>query len=93
MKKFFFFNCSFAAPRPTFGHYHENSLTHPIFDPSVTRKPRNEVGSLSQAERLVWFEPGTFIFWLQWLNPLGHSGLGMSHNTTIYKKMVSKMNY
>ena len=32
------------------------------------QKPRNEVGSLSPAERLVGFEPGTFRFLLQRLN-------------------------
>ena len=31
------------------------------------------VESLSPAERLVGFEPGTFRFLLQCLNPLGHS--------------------
>ena len=35
--------------------------------------PHNEVGSLSPAEHLVGFEPGTFQFWSQHLNPLGHS--------------------
>ena len=33
----------------------------------------NEVGSLSLAECLAGFEPGTFQFWLQHLNLLGHS--------------------
>ena len=37
------------------------------------QEPRNEVGSLSPAECLVGFEPGTFRFWLQCPNPLGHS--------------------
>ena len=36
-------------------------------------EPRSKVGSLSPAERLVGFEPGTFRFLLQRLNPLGHS--------------------
>ena len=36
-------------------------------------EPRNEVGSLSPAERLAGFEPGTFRFLFQRLNPLGHS--------------------
>ena len=41
--------------------------------PEGHREPRNEVGSLSPAERLAGFEPGTFRFWLQRLNPLGRS--------------------
>ena len=32
------------------------------FWPEGHREPRNEVGSLSPAERLVGFEPGTFRF-------------------------------
>ena len=43
------------------------------FRPEGHREPRNEVGSLSLAERLVGFKPGTFRFLLQRLNPLGHS--------------------
>ena len=38
--------------------------------PEGHREPRNQVGSLSPAERLVGFEPGTFRFWSQRLNPL-----------------------
>ena len=41
--------------------------------PEGHQDPRNEVGSLSPAERLAGFEPGTFRFWLQRLNPLGNS--------------------
>ena len=41
--------------------------------PEIDREPRSEVGSVSLAQRLVGFEPGTFRFWLQRLNPLGHS--------------------
>ena len=37
------------------------------------REPCSEVGSLSLAERLVGFEPGTFWSLLQCLKPLGHS--------------------
>ena len=40
--------------------------------PEGHREPCNEVGSLSPAERLAGFEPGTFRFWLQRLNPQGH---------------------
>ena len=43
------------------------------FRPEGHREPRNEVASLTPAERLVGFEPGTFQFLLQRLNPLGHS--------------------
>ena len=43
--------------------------------PEGHREPRNEVGSLSPAEHLVGFEWGTFRYFLQCLNPLGHSPL------------------
>ena len=66
---FFFCNCYLAAPRPTSGHYRGDSLTHPMLitaflhiRPEGHREPRSEVGSLSPAERLVGFEPGTFRF-------------------------------
>ena len=41
--------------------------------PEGHREPCSEVESLSPAERLVGFEPGTFRFLLQRSNPLGHS--------------------
>ena len=66
---FFFFNYYLAAPRPTSGHYRGDSLTHPMLltafvhvRPEGHREPRSEVGSLSPAERLAGFEPGTFRF-------------------------------
>ena len=66
---FFFFNCCLAAPRPTSGHYrwgqsHSPDVNHCIshIRPEGHREPRSEVGSLSQAERLAGFEPGTFRF-------------------------------
>ena len=43
------------------------------FWPKGHRDPHNEVGSLIPAEHLVGFEPGTFQFLPQHLNPLGHS--------------------
>ena len=77
---FNFFNCYLAAPRPTLGHYQGGSLTHLMLITSILhirpeghRGPHNVVGSLSPAECLVGFEPGTFWFWSQCLNPLGHS--------------------
>ena len=58
-----------AAPRPTLGHYRGDSFTHAMlitvifwFRPEGHREPCNEVGSLSQAEHPVGFEPGTFRF-------------------------------
>ena len=79
-KCYVFFNCHLAAPRATLGHYRGGSLTHPMLNtcvlrirPEGHREPCNEDGSLSPAERLVGFEPGTFRFWSQCLNPLGHS--------------------
>ena len=66
---FVFFNYYLAAPRPTSGHYRGDSLTHPMLitafvhvRPEGHREPRSEVGSLSPAERLAGFEPGTFRF-------------------------------
>ena len=41
--------------------------------PEGHREPRNKVGSLRRAERLAGFEPETFQFLLQRLNPQGHS--------------------
>ena len=68
-----------VAPQSTLGHYRGGSLTHPMLItcvlhiwPEGHREPRNEVGSLSPAEHIVGFEPGTFRFWSQCLNPLGH---------------------
>ena len=43
------------------------------FRPEAYQEPHNEVGFLSLAKHLVRFEPGTFRFLLQHLNPLGHS--------------------
>ena len=76
----FFFNCYFTALRPTSGHSQGDSLTNPMLitvfahiRPEGHREPRNKVGSLSPVERLAGFEPETFQFLLQRLNPLGHS--------------------
>ena len=75
-----FFNYYLAAPLPALGHYWGGSLTHPMLVtyifyiwPEEHGEPRSEVGSLSLAERLEGFEPGTFRFWSQRLNSLGHS--------------------
>ena len=75
-----FFNCYLAAPRPALDHYREGRLTHLMLiicilyiRPESHREPRSEVVFLSPAERLVGFEPGTFRFSSQRLNPLGHS--------------------
>ena len=77
-----FFNCYLAAPWPTLGHYREGGLTHPMLIkcalhicPEGHLEPRNKVESLSLAECLAGFKLGTFQFWLQCLNPLGHSPL------------------
>ena len=57
------------------GQPHSPDVNHCIlhFRPEGHREPRSEVGSLSPVERLVGFEPGTFRFLLQRLNPLSHS--------------------
>ena len=54
---------------------HSPDVNHCVLhiQPEGHREPCNEVGSLSLAERLVWFEPGTFRFLRQCLNPLSHS--------------------
>ena len=59
------------------GHPHPPNVNHCVlhFRPEGHREPRNEVGSLSLAERLVGFELGTFQFLLQCLNPIDHSPL------------------
>ena len=67
---FFFvlFNCYLAAPQPTLDHYQGDSFTHSPdvyrcvlhFRHEGHREPCNEVGSLSPAECLVGFKPGTF---------------------------------
>ena len=89
-----FSNCYLAAPRPTLGHYQGGSFTHPMLMTCILhirteghREPRSEVGSLSPAERLVGFEPGTFRFWSQRLNPLGHSPrlINGNKNSHLYK--------
>ena len=75
----FYFNCYLASPRPTLGHYQGGSLTHLMLitcvlhiGPEDHEEPRNEVGSLNSTELIVGFEAGTFWFWSQHLNPLGH---------------------
>ena len=77
---FFFFNCYLSAPRPTLNKYWGGSVIHwmPFIEflhiwPEGHWEPRNNVGYLSQAEHLVRLESGTFHFWLQPLNTLGHS--------------------
>ena len=70
-----FFKLLFGYPTANFG----DIFTHPIsitvlhFRPEGHKEPRKEVGSLSPNERLVGFEPGTFLFSQQRLDSLGHS--------------------
>ena len=82
-----------AAPRPTLGHYQGGSLTHLMLitcvlhiRPKGHREPCNEVRSLSLAKCLVGFEPGTFQFQSQRLNPLGHSS---QRYALIFKGMLT----
>ena len=65
----FFFNSYLTVPRPTLGHSQGDSLTNPMLitafvhvRPEGHRKPRNEIGSLSMAERPAGSELGTFRF-------------------------------
>ena len=74
-----FLSCYLASPQPTLGYYWGYSLTHPVwitaflhFRPKDYWMSCNEVGPLSLADCLVGFEWGTFWFWLQLLDPLGH---------------------
>ena len=59
---FFFFYCYLAAPQPTLSLSQEDSPTNSMLinafvhiRPEGYREPRNEVGSLSPAERLAGF--------------------------------------
>ena len=70
------FGCPTANSGPLLrGQSHSPDVNHCVLDFRLEghQEPRNEVGSLSLAERLVGFEPGTFRFLLQRLNSLGHS--------------------
>ena len=56
-----------AVPWPTLGHSQGDSLNNPMLitvfvqvRPEGHWEPCNEVGSLSPAEHLAGFEPGTF---------------------------------
>ena len=64
--------------------------------PEGHQEPHNEFGSLSPDECLVRFEPGTFQFWLQCLNPLGHSPptfqLGHSLHSQIFDQLLIFVN-
>ena len=62
------------------------------FRPEGHREPRNEVGSLSPAKRLMEFEPENFRFWLQRLNQLGHSALRFSKIGCIVKNFNTGTN-
>ena len=80
LARIFFFNCYLSVPLLTLGYSQRESLTNSMLitafvhiPPEGHQKPCNEVGSLSPAERPAGFEPGTFRFLLQRLNPLGHS--------------------
>ena len=52
---------------------HSTNVNHRDFWPEGHLEPCSEIGSLSPAECQVVFEPGTLQFWLEHLNPLGHS--------------------
>ena len=78
----FFFKLLLGCPTANFGPLsrgqpHSPDVNHCVFHfrSEGHQEPRSEVGFLSPAEHLVRFEPGTFRFLLQRLNPLGHSPL------------------
>ena len=65
----YIFSCYLAVPRSTLGHSQWDSLTNLMLitafvhaRPGGHQEPRNKVGSLSPAEPLASFEPGTFRF-------------------------------
>ena len=60
--------------------------------PEGHREPRNEVGSLGLAKCQVGFEPGTFRFWSQCLNPLGHSVQQFTGDTNLVEKSLKQLN-
>ena len=62
--EFVFFNCYLAVPQPTLGHSQGDSFTNPMLIAAYVH---------IQPEPLAGFEPGTFWFLFQCLNPLGHS--------------------
>ena len=75
-----FLQLLFGCPTANFGplsrgQTHSPDVNHCVLRlrPEGHREPCSEVESLSPAERLVGFEPGTFRFLLQRSNPLGHS--------------------
>ena len=84
-----------AAPLPTLGRGqpHPLDVNHCVlyFRPEGHEEPRSDVGSLSPAERLVGFEPGTFRFSLQRLNPLGHSPLTTDEFSVRVTKITSRI--
>ena len=57
------------------GQPHSPDVNHCIFhfQPKGHWEPCSKVGSLNPTKHLVGFEPRTFRFLLQHLNPLGHS--------------------
>ena len=64
---YIYISCYLAVPRPTLGHSWGDSLPDLmlitallLIQPEGHQEPRNEVGSLSSAKRLVGFELGTF---------------------------------
>ena len=74
------FNCYLAVQRPTLDHYQGSSFTDLMlitvflhFRSEVPQEAVSKVEFLSPVECLVGFGPGTLRFWLQCLNPLGHS--------------------
>ena len=77
---FFFKKLLFGCPTAKFGPLsrgqpYSPDVNHCVlhFRPEGQLEPRNEVGSLSPAKRLVGFALGTFRFLLERLNPLDHS--------------------
>ena len=60
------------------------------FKPESHQQSRNEVVSLCPVKQIVEYEPRTFLFQLQRLNPIGHSLLNIFWK---FFKMISRIYY
>ena len=94
-----FFNCYLPAPRPTLAHSQGNSLTTSMLITAFLlsiltqghQEPLNEIGFLNLVDCLVGFEPGTFWFSSQRLNPWGLSPqTGKWKNKSLIFELVTR---
>ena len=95
MKNVFFFLSAIWLPHSQLwdfikGQFHSPNVNHCSlhFRPEGHREPCNKVGSLSPAEHLVGFEPRTFRFLLQHVNPLGHSHFSFHLKSSFHSRYI-----